>query len=146
MVGKIVMVAAMVLGSALVAEAQSWTICNKLLEERDVAIAYVNPGSRGGYISEGWWVLKPCGCMKVLLRKETSDPHNVFLRATDKNGNVVIEGESRMCSASFKHTIVGNDNCKRRGFEDAKYRHLNVNIDKNHTTNLTGEPRCRAAD
>jgi len=118
MVGRIVMVAAMVLGSALLAEAQSWTICNKLVEEPAVATAYVNPGSRGGFISEGWWTLKPCGCAKVLLRKETSDPHNVFLRAKDKDGSA--EGESRMCSASFRHTIVGNDNCKRRGFEDAK--------------------------
>ena len=146
MVRGIVMVAALVLGSALVAEAQSWSICNKVLEERVVAIAYVNPGSRGGFISEGWWTVKPCGCAKVLLRNETSDPHNVFLRVKDKRGNVVIDGESRMCSAHFKHTIVGNDNCKRRGFEDETYRHLKVNIDKNYTTNVTGEPRCRSAD
>ena len=39
MVRRIVMVAALVLGSALVAEAQSWSICNKVLEERVVAIA-----------------------------------------------------------------------------------------------------------
>jgi uncharacterized membrane protein len=147
MILKIAMVAAVVLSSAVVAEAQSWQICNRLTEDRVVSIAYVNLGSSGGFISEGWWTVKACGgCAKVLLRKETSDPHNVFLRAKDSRGNVVMDGGSRMCSASFKHTIVGNDSCKRRGFEDAMYRHVTVDLNKNYTTNLTGEPRCRTID
>ena len=78
----------------------------------------------------------------MLQRHETSDPHNVFLHAHDTQHNVVTTGDSRMCTASFKHTIVGNDNCVKRGFKDGWYKHLdNVNLDKHWTTNITG-PGC----
>jgi uncharacterized membrane protein len=82
------------------------------------------------------------GCATVLQRHETSDPHNAFLHVDDAHGNVVISGNSRMCTAQFKHTIVGNDNCVKRGFRDGWYKHdSKVNLDKRHTTNITG-PGC----
>jgi uncharacterized membrane protein len=71
-------------GLSLPAKAD-FTICNRTAESVDVAAAYVNP--KGGFISEGWWTLRPCGgCELVVLSRETSDPHNVFFTGTEAAG------------------------------------------------------------
>lgn len=123
----------------------SWTVCNRTGQPMDIAIAYVNPGSRGGFISEGWWGLNACGgCATVLMRHETSDPRNVFLYAHNK-GNAIVTGSSRMCRMNPKHTIIGNDRCVQRGFQDGYYQRISVNMDKRWTTNITpspGTPGC----
>lgn len=142
--GSLIIVTLLLLAAPWASAAEgSWTVCNRSGKDVQVSIAYVNPGSRGGFISEGWWKLRACGgCAMVLKRDETSDPRNVFLHVENTDGVVVTSGNSRMCTASFKHTIVGNDNCVKRGFKDGWYKHLDsVNLDKRHTTNIRG-PGC----
>jgi uncharacterized membrane protein len=57
---------------ALAAEG-SWTVCNRSAKDVQVSIAYVNPGSRGGFISEGWWKLRACGGCATRMTSFTCD-------------------------------------------------------------------------
>jgi uncharacterized membrane protein len=120
----------------------SWRVCNHLNEKVNVAIAYVNPG-RGGFISEGWWPLQASGaCATVMIRSQTSDPRNVFLRVEDTRGNALVDGTSSMCATDSEHTVIGNQNCAGRGYKALTYKHKTINLDKiPWTTNLIGEPR-----
>jgi uncharacterized membrane protein len=120
------------------AEAQgSWKVCNHLNEEVNVAISYVNP--RGGFISEGWWPLKARGaCTTVMVRSQTSDPRNVFIRVEDTRGNAVVDGTSWRCATDGGHTIIGNQNCAGRGYKTLTYQHRMIDLDKIWTTHLRG--------
>jgi uncharacterized membrane protein len=119
----------------------SWRVCNRLNEKVVVAIAYVNP--HGGFISEGWWPLRARGaCATVLLRSETSDPRNVFIRVQNTRGTAVVDGTSWMCARGGAHKIIGNQNCAGRGYEYRTYKHTTINLDKiPWTTNVVGESR-----
>jgi len=123
------------------AEAQgSWRVCNRLNEKILVAIAYVNP--RGGFISEGWWPLRAGGaCATVMVRSQTSDPRNVFLRVEDTRDNALVDGTSRFCATDDEHTIIGNQNCAGRGYKTLTYKHSIINLDNIHTTNVVGKSR-----
>lgn len=115
----------------------SWRVCNRLNEEVNVAISYVNPGSRGGFISKGWWPLRARGgCATVLVRSQTSDLRNVFLRVEDTRGNAVVDGTSWRCATDGEHKIIGNQNCAGRGYKTLTYKHKTINLDKDWTTNL----------
>jgi uncharacterized membrane protein len=127
--------AALILSGASPPAKADFTICNRTAEKMTVAAAYVNPS--GGFISEGWWTLAPCGgCEVVVLSSETSDPHNVFFQA--HGGGLVWEGTSRFCTTRKAFKIVGNQNCAARGLDTTAFRHV-TSSSGNHTTNLTGK-------
>jgi uncharacterized membrane protein len=109
-------------------------ICNRTADRVTVAAAYVNP--RGGFISEGWWNIQPCGdCKTVVLSSETSDPHNYFFHA--HGGGLRWEGSDRFCTSRSKFTVVGNRNCAARGFDVTGFRHVTSSSGK-LTQTLTG--------
>jgi uncharacterized membrane protein len=118
----------------------SWRVCNHLNEKVDVAIAYVNP--HGGFISEGWWPLEARGaCATVMVRSQTSDPRNVFIRVQNTRGTAVVDGTDRFCAKDDDaFTIIGNRNCAGRGYESRTYQHRTINLDATPwTTHLRGE-------
>jgi uncharacterized membrane protein len=126
-----------VLGTTAEAQGGSWRVCNHLNEEVNVAIAYVNP--RGGFISEGWWPLNARGaCQTVMVRSQTSDPRNVFIRVEDTRDNAVVDGTDRFCATDDVHTIIGNRNCAGRGYKALTYQHRTIDLDKIWTTHLRG--------
>jgi uncharacterized membrane protein len=125
--------AALFLVMGFLTDAQAaWRICNRTAENKLVAIAYVNPRG-GGFLSEGWWELRPCGgCATVLQASTTSDPDNVFLRVEGPGG--VIEGSSIFCVGKTPFTTFGKGRCAdKRAFE-----HKQINIRGNFTTNIRG--------
>jgi uncharacterized membrane protein len=119
----------------------SWRVCSHVNGERWVAIAYVNP-RRAGFISEGWWPLRARGaCTTVMVRSQTSDPRNVFIRIHNKDGYAVVDGTDRFCAKDDdEFTIIGNQNCAGRGYKALTYKHMTINLDKTPwTTHLRGE-------
>jgi uncharacterized membrane protein len=109
----------------------AWNVCNKVAEDMVISIAYVDP--RGGFLSEGSWRLRACGgCATVLQRNQTSDPNNVFFRADGLDG-FLIDGNDAFCVGNSPFKLSGKGHCQKKGF-----RHVNVNLDKNWTTNITG--------
>ena len=73
------------------------TVCNSTPDQITVASAWVSPS--GGFTSEGWWKLRACGgCERVVLRSETSDPHNYFFYA--HGGGREWRGNSNFCTNS----------------------------------------------
>ena len=109
-------------------------VCNSTAEEITVAAAWVNP--RGGFISQGWWTLRPCGgCETVVLSNETSDPNNYFFHA--HGGGLRWEGSDRFCTKRAAFKISGNSNCASRGFDARGFQHVR-SPSGNMTQTLTG--------
>ncbi len=110
----------------------AWTICNQVAEDMLISIAYVDP--RGGFLSEGSWRLRACGgCQTVLQRNQTSDPQNVFFRADGFDG-FLIDGDDNFCVGESPFKLSSRNRCQRKGF-----RQVQVNLDKNWTTRITGK-------
>jgi len=128
-----VITAGFVLSGALPVKAD-FTICNKTPVEVTVAAGYVNP--KGGFISEGWWKLRPCGgCELVVAEGDTTDRHHYFYRAEAPDG--VREGPHRFCTKRGSFKISGNQNCAARGFEEKGFTQVESRSG-NHTSNITG--------
>ena len=124
-------------GLANQAFAQSWTICNKTSNSVTVAVGYeVN----GGHLqSKGWWTLAPHnGCEQVLSRSETVVYKTAYLYAKTSNGsNPVVTGDQDLCVQSKAFTIRRHQNCEGRNFRTVQARQISINLNKNHTTNIT---------
>jgi uncharacterized membrane protein len=96
-----------------------------------VAVAYATPTR--GFVSEGWWTLQACKCEVLVLSRETSDPHNVYVHG--HAGNQRWEGGSRFCTRNAAFKIVGDENCEARGLKTTAFQHVKA-PDVNHTTHL----------
>ncbi|MEF3367473.1 DUF1036 domain-containing protein [Methylocystis sp. 9N] len=110
-------------------------ICNRTPESITVAAAWVSPS--GGFVSEGWWTLRACGgCETVVLRSETSDPHNYFFYA--HAGAKEWRGDSMFCTTRSAFRISDAKRCplKRRG-EMKGFIHV-TSGSGNQTRTLTG--------
>jgi uncharacterized membrane protein len=112
-----------------------FTICNRTPDRVTVASAWVSPS--GGFTSEGWWKLRACGgCETVVLRRETSDPHNYFFYA--HGGGKEWRGDSSFCTTQGAFKIGDAKRCLfgRRG-QMKGFIHV-TSRSGNHTRNLTG--------
>lgn len=111
------------------------TVCNRTPEQVTVAAAWVSP--TGGFTSEGWWKLRACGgCERVVLRSETSDPHNYFFYA--HGGGREWRGDSSFCTTPGAFKIGDAKRCVfgRRG-QMKNFVHV-TSSSGNHTHSLTG--------
>lgn len=110
-------------GTALFASAPAQAeldICNETDSKRSVAIGYRDDGV---WTSEGWWVIEPGDCKRVVggdLKKRY-----YYYRATAKGSE--FEGEGFFfCTQSDPFTIVGDENCKERGYLRENFRELDT--------------------
>ena len=85
-------------------------LCNEDSESRSFAIAYKADGK---WTSEGWWTTKPGTCKTVI--KGDLKQRYYYYRATSA-GTAVHEGKYRFCVDKKAFTIVGESDCKSRGF------------------------------
>ena len=94
----------------------------------------------GGLLqSEGWWTLAPNGCQKVMNRSQTVDYTTGYLYAEASNGGKpVVDGDQNLCVQSKAFTIRRHQNCEGRKFRTVQSRQVAINLNKNHTTNITG--------
>lgn len=95
-------------------------VCNETGKIRDVAIGYK---TSEGWISEGWWGILDGDCTTVI--KEDLTSRYYYYRAKHKGGD--FDGESyNFCTEAKAFTIIGDKNCKTRGFKTEDFRQLEL--------------------
>ncbi|WP_372884645.1 DUF1036 domain-containing protein [Shimia sp.] len=124
---------------ALPAEADL-KVCNETDAKASVAIGYK---ADGAWTSEGWWNIPPYDCSVV----EGGDLKNryYYYRVTSKSYN--WPGESYFfCTRSQAFTIVGDSDCKARGYERSEFRQIDTGEAKSFTLNLTAPGAAPASN
>lgn len=99
-------------------------ICNKTKDDVTAAFGY---RENGKWTSSGWYNMMPGECAIVYGR--TLQEHYYYYYAEQVNGNIVWEGETAndvFCATDEAFTIVGDDNCKSRGYHAYKFRRVDV--------------------
>lgn len=95
-------------------------VCNQTNVDRWVAIGYNKDNM---WTSEGWWNLEPGDCAPVI--DGDLDQQYYYYRAEDPNEQ--FEGEGYyFCSVDDAYTIVGDQDCAGRGYEEVDFRELDT--------------------
>lgn len=95
-------------------------ICNETGKNRDVAIGH---RTSEGWVSEGWWGIVDGDCTTVI--KEDLTSRFYYYRAKHKGGD--FDGEDYIfCTESRAFTIIGDKDCKKRGFKTEDFRQLEL--------------------
>ncbi|WP_162651199.1 DUF1036 domain-containing protein [Lentilitoribacter sp. Alg239-R112] len=95
-------------------------ICNETNETRDVAIGYK---TGEGWVSEGWWGIIKGDCTTVIKDDLTSRFY--YYRAKHRGGD--FDGERyNFCTDSKAFTIIGDKDCKKRGYKVEDFRQLKL--------------------
>jgi uncharacterized membrane protein len=95
-------------------------ICNETGELRDVAIGYK---AEGEWTSEGWWKVEDGECRTVI--KDDLKRTFYYYRAVHKRGD--FDGQAfSFCTQAKPFTIVGDKDCGSRGYNQSKFRELEL--------------------
>jgi len=95
-------------------------VCNQTNVVRWVAIGYSKDDL---WTSEGWWELDPGACTNVIDWDLTHQFY--YYRAEDPNEE--FEGDGYMfCSVDDAFTIVGDQDCESRGYEEVAFREVDT--------------------
>jgi len=135
--------AAIVLVSGLPHEARaaSWTVCNRTPDRLTIAIGY--PAVSAQILTEGWWTIGGCGGCAIVMDARTAnqlpDKTTTYLRAEFNDGSGSVEGDENFCvdANAFHINSTASPGCN----DMRSFRTQQVNLNKNHTTNITGRGR-----
>jgi len=96
------------------------TICNETAYKQGVSIGYK---SGDAWVSEGWWNLPTGGCSTV-VRGDLKNRY-YYYRAEVNGGD--FDGEDYMfCTTTTEYTIVGDTNCRGRGYDRESFREIDT--------------------
>jgi uncharacterized membrane protein len=117
--------AAMTAGLSIASAAEAgFDICNQTKDEITVAFGY---RENGDWTSAGWYNIAPGECATVY--DKSLQERYYYYYAEQVNGNIVWEGETAndvFCATDEAFTIVGDSNCKGRGYQPYKFRIVDV--------------------
>jgi uncharacterized membrane protein len=111
-------------------------MCNTTASRVGIALGYRDAQ---GWVTEGWWNLKPKGCETIL--KGTLAARFYYIYATDYDHGGEWAGKSFMCTKDREFTIRGVENCLARGFDRAGFFEVDTGEQKNWTVQLTDTAR-----
>jgi len=95
-------------------------ICNNTDELQSLAIGY--KGDRD-WTSEGWWNIEPGDC--ALLIAEDLTKRYYYYHADSRGGG--FRGQNFVfCTRDDEFTIVGDTECKGRGYADTEFREIDT--------------------
>lgn len=99
------------------------TICNETPNSRSVAIGYKEADN---WVSEGWWNVAPGECATVVGGNLKSRYY--YYRANSSSAS--FDGEGYMfCTQAEPFTIIGDENCNRRGYRSESFREIDTGPD-----------------
>ncbi|MEE4296077.1 MAG: DUF1036 domain-containing protein [Wenzhouxiangella sp.] len=116
--------------------------CNQTDATASVAIGYKG---KKGWTSEGWWNLAPDEC-KTVVSGDLSLSH--YYWHADADGLTWPHENYFFCTSSEEFTIVGDDNCPDRGYQQTAFNEIELAGRTSFTMNLTqgsGETEVTAA-
>ena len=115
-------------------------ICNTTGDVQEISIGYKGDG---GWTSEGWWLIEPSKCATPIggdLNQQT-----YYYRA-EINGGPFEGGSYYFCTDTAAYTIVGDTNCKDRGYDRESFQPFDVGEGtKSYTLTLTSANTTSAA-
>jgi uncharacterized membrane protein len=113
-------------------------MCNNTGAKVSVALAYTN-GS--GWVSEGWWNIKPAACETLLRGPLAAEFYYVY--AIDEHGGE-WKGKAFMCTRDREFRIDGREDCFVRGYDRSGFFEVDTGKDaKNWTVQLTDPSQNR---
>ena len=104
-------------------------ICNKTKESVSVAVGY---RENGDWISEGWWNVEGGQCATVYAKKLSEVKYYVY----GESDSLVWQGDYTFCVVNDEFTIVGDTDCKKRGYEPQGFMEVDVGDNTSFTFNL----------
>jgi len=109
-----------------------YRICNKSDSSVSAAFGYKQDGD---WVSEGWWNIEPGKCATVYSKDLTEQYYYFYAESDDDSGN--WSGKVNFCTIQKEFTIVGNTNCKGRGYGVKGFREVDVGDSSSWTSDLT---------
>jgi uncharacterized membrane protein len=107
-------------------------VCNMTTSRIGVAVGYRD---QQGWLTEGWFNLRPNACEAVLKGDLTFRYYYVHAIDYDRGGE--WSGSSFMCTREREFTVRGFENCLARGFERTGFFEIDTGEQKNWTIQLS---------
>jgi len=111
-------------------------VCNMTASRVGVSVGYRDAQ---GWITEGWFNLKPNGCEAVL--KGDLNFKYYYLHVVDYDRGGDWSGRSFMCTREREFTVRGFENCLARGFDRTGFFEIDTGEQKHWTVQLTDANR-----
>ena len=111
-------------------------LCNLTSSRVSVALGYRDAQ---GWISEGWWNLRPSECETML--KGALAARFYYVYAVDGQGGGEWGGKTFMCTRDKEFTIRGIEDCFARGFDRSGFFEVDTGEQKSWTVQLTDNSR-----
>ena len=102
--------------SACSAAWADFSVCNQSFDVVNVAVGQEIDDT---LTTEGWWTIGTNQCAKVIQ----GDLRNryIYVYATDVFGQPLLDGATQMCIGPERFTISGEEDCWRRGLQQANF-------------------------
>ena len=115
-------------------------LCNDSSMRVSVALSFTDGN---GWVTEGWWNLKPNTCDTLLRGPLAAQFYYVY--AMDERGGE-WKGKAFMCTRDREFRIVGRQNCLVRGFDRTGFFEVDTGKDaKSWTVQLTDKQQTPQA-
>lgn len=112
-------------------------LCNVTESRLGVSLGY-RDGQ--GWVTEGWWNLKPRLCETVMRGELAARFYYVYAVDYDRGGE--WSGTSYMCTRDREYTIRGVEDCLARGFDRSGFFEIDTGEQKGWTIQLTDPSRA----
>ncbi|UMY19875.1 DUF1036 domain-containing protein [Methylobacterium organophilum] len=109
-------------------------LCNQTASKVGVTLGYRDPQ---GWVTEGWWDLKPKDCATLLRGALAARFYYVF--AVDYTRGGEWSGRAMMCTKDTAFTIRGVEDCLARGYDRNGFIEVDTGEQKSWTIQL-GDP------
>ena len=107
-------------------------MCNNTANRVSISLAYTDAK---GWVSEGWWNLKPTDCDTLLRGALAAQFYYVY--AMDERGGE-WKGRAFMCTSDREFKIEGRQDCFVRGYDRTGFFEVDTGKEaKNWTVQLT---------
>ncbi|WP_309082636.1 DUF1036 domain-containing protein [Chelativorans sp.] len=110
-------------------------VCNATQNLVGVAIGY---RTAAGWVSEGWWHVKPKNCETLLDGPLQSRYYYLYAEDATRGGR--WEGPTQMCVSDDTFKISGARDCIARGFQRAGFQEYDTGDQENWMVQLTDGP------
>ena len=111
-------------------------LCNLTQSRVGVALGYRDAQ---GWLSEGWWNLKPNECETMLKGGLAARFYYIYAQDYDRGGE--WGGKTFMCTRDKEFTVRGVEDCLARGFDRVGFFEIDTGEQKNWTVQLTDPSR-----
>ena len=117
------------------------TFCNKADVAHSFAVAFKDGD---GFLSKGWWNIDPGEC-KIVVSGDLKQRYYYF--RANATGRDFTGGKYAFCTVTKAFDIIGDENCKARGYDKTLFKKLDTGkTAKDFTLNLVPAEKTSATE